>query len=85
MRTRGCRRAPIRFQRHIVAWAVRRGRAAVWADTGLGKTRIQVAWLGQITNRTGGRGLILAPLLAVAAQTIREAAAIGAPGRVRPG
>ena len=65
------------FQRHIVAWAVRRGRAAVWADTGLGKTRIQAEWLRLITTRTGGRGLILAPL-AVAAQTVREAAVIGA-------
>lgn len=64
------------FQRHITAWAVRRGRAAVWADTGLGKTRMQVGWLHQVTGRTGIRGLILAPL-AVAQQTIREAAAIG--------
>lgn len=64
------------FQRHITAWAVRRGRAAVWADTGLGKTRIQAEWLRIVTDRAGGRGLILAPL-AVAGQTIREAAAIG--------
>ena len=60
------------FQRHIVAWAVGRGRAAVWADTGLGKTRMQVEWLRQI----GERGLILAPL-GVTAQTVREADAIG--------
>lgn len=66
------------FQRHITAWAVRRGRAAVWADTGLGKTRMQAEWLRQVTGRTGGRGLILAPL-AVAQQTVREAAAIGVP------
>jgi hypothetical protein len=65
-------------QRHITAWAVRRGRAGVWADTGLGKTRIQAEWLRQVTSRTGCRGLILAPL-AVAQQTIREAAAIGVP------
>jgi hypothetical protein len=64
------------FQRHIAAWAVRRGRAAIWADTGLGKSRMQAAWLDQIVRQTGVRGLILAPL-AVAAQTIREAAAIG--------
>jgi hypothetical protein len=66
------------FQRHITAWAVRRGRAAVWADTGLGKTRMQAEWLRQVIGRTGGRGLILAPL-AVAQQTVREAAAIGVP------
>lgn len=63
------------FQRHIVAWAVRRGRAALWADTGLGKSRMQVEWL-RIVLGDGGRGLILAPL-AVTAQTIREAEAIG--------
>ena len=66
------------FQRHIVAWAVGRGRASVWADTGLGKSRIQVAWLEQVIKHSGERGLILAPL-AVAQQTIREAAAIGVP------
>ena len=60
------------FQRHIVAWTVGRGRAALWADTGLGKTRMQVEWLRQI----GERGLILAPL-GVTAQTVREAARIG--------
>lgn len=63
------------FQRHLVAWAVRRGRAAVWADTGLGKSRVQVEWL-RIVLADGGRGLILAPL-AVTQQTIREAEAIG--------
>jgi len=65
------------FQRHIVAWAVERGRAAVWADTGLGKTRIQVAWLAQLfAHSTASRGLILAPL-AVAQQTIAEARLMG--------
>lgn len=63
------------FQRHITAWAVRRGVAAVWADTGLGKTRIQAEWL-RLVLASGGAGLILAPL-AVAQQTVREAAAIG--------
>ncbi len=60
------------FQRHITAWAVRKGRAAIWADTGLGKTRMQVEWCRLV----GGRALILAPL-AVAEQTVREAASIG--------
>lgn len=66
------------FQRHITARSVRLGRSAVWADTGTGKTRMQAEWLRQVTGRTGVRGLILAPL-AVAQQTIREAAAIGVP------
>lgn len=65
------------FQRAIVAWAVRKGRAAVWTTTGTGKTRIQVAWLDRILTR-GERGIILAPL-AVAQQTINEAAIIGIP------
>lgn len=64
------------FQRQIVAWAVGRGRAAVWADTGLGKTRIEVAWMHQLLATGNGRGLILAPL-AVARQTIAEAARMG--------
>lgn len=60
------------FQRDIVRWALRKGRAAVFADTGLGKTRIQVEW----ARLTGQRTLILAPL-AVAHQTVREASIIG--------
>lgn len=66
------------FQRHIVAWAVGRGRAAIWANTGLGKTRMQVEWMRIVLDAAGGRGLILAPL-AVAQQTIREAAMLGIP------
>lgn len=69
-----CSPALFDFQAHITAWAVRRGRAAVWADTGLGKTRIQLEWLRAVTA-PNGRGLILAPL-GVAAQTVREAAAV---------
>jgi hypothetical protein len=60
------------FQRDITRWALRKGRAAVFADTGLGKTRIQIEW----ARLSGQRALILAPL-AVAHQTVREAAAIG--------
>lgn len=63
------------FQRHMVAWAVRKGRAAIFADTGLGKTRMQLAWADRMTA-VNGRALILAPL-AVAEQTIREADRIG--------
>jgi hypothetical protein len=60
------------FQRDITLWALRKGRAAVFADTGLGKTRIQVEW----ARLTGQRSLIVAPL-SVARQTVREAADIG--------
>jgi superfamily II DNA or RNA helicase len=60
------------FQRDVTRWALRKGRAAIFADTGLGKTRMQVEW----ARLTGERTLILAPL-AVTQQTIREAEAIG--------
>lgn len=60
------------FQRDLVRWAVCKGRAALFADTGLGKTRMQVEWARLI----GGRTLIAAPL-SVARQTVREAEKIG--------
>jgi DNA modification methylase len=64
------------FQSAIVDWAVRRGRAAIFADTGLGKTRMQLAWADQVARQTGKPVIILAPLC-VAQQTVREAEAIG--------
>src|SRR5690606_16666345 len=64
------------FQKDIVHWALRRGRAAIFAGTGLGKTRMQIEWAMHIHQRTGGDVLILAPL-AVASQTIREGAELG--------
>lgn len=60
----------------LVRWALRRGRSAIFADTGLGKTRMQVAWADVVQRETGGDLLILAPL-AVAQQTVEEAAACG--------
>jgi hypothetical protein len=60
------------WQREIVAWALKVARAAIWADTGLGKTVMQVEWARQV----GGVVLIVAPL-AVCAQTVREAHKIG--------
>lgn len=62
-------------QRDLVAWALRKGRAAIFADTGLGKTRMELEWARHVVAH-GGRVLILAPL-AVAEQTVREAHAIG--------
>lgn len=56
------------FQRDIVAWALKRGRAAIFADCGMGKTAMQLEWAHHIP----GNVLIVAPL-AVSAQTIREA------------
>lgn len=60
------------WQSELVAWAVRAGRAAIWADTGLGKTRMQLEW----ARLSGRSALIIAPL-AVCQQTIREAATLG--------
>lgn len=67
------------FQQAIVKWACRRGRAAIFADCGLGKTGMQLEWARQVVAHTGGRVLILAPL-AVAAQTKREAEKFGLSG-----
>ena len=60
------------FQRDIVRWALRKGRCAIWADTGLGKTFMQVEWARHI----GGDVLIVAPL-SVTRQTVNEAAKLG--------
>lgn len=64
------------FQKDIVAWALRRGRAAIFAGTGLGKTRMQIEWAMNIHRKTGGKILLLAPL-AVASQTVREGEELG--------
>lgn len=59
------------FQVDLVTWAARVGRPAVWADTGLGKTRMQLEWCRVMADTS----LIVTPL-AVAEQTISEAARI---------
>lgn len=63
-------------QKALVRWALRRGRAAIFADTGLGKSRMQLAWAAEVLRYTGQPVLILAPL-AVAVQTVGEGAEIG--------
>lgn len=67
------------FQEAIVKWAIKRGRSAIFADTGLGKTRMQLAWADQIVNHTQMPVIILTPLC-VAQQTVREANQIGIDG-----
>jgi hypothetical protein len=62
------------WQAELVSWAGEVGRAALWADTGLGKTLMQLEWSRLATQ--GKRGLIVAPL-AVCQQTVREAGKIG--------
>ena len=64
------------FQHAIVSWAVRRGRAAIFADTGLGKTLMQLSWADEVASHTGGIVVILAPL-AVSEQTIEQGKTFG--------
>lgn len=60
------------FQRRLVAWACNKGRAGLFATTGLGKTFMQVEWARLMAEKT----LIIAPL-SVVRQTIKEAAKLG--------
>lgn len=64
------------FQRDIVTWALKRGRAAIFADCGLGKTPMQLEWARVVYERTGRDVLLLAPL-AVSSQTVREGEKFG--------
>ena len=64
------------FQRDIVAWALRKGRAAIFAAFGLGKTRMQIELARQVCAHTGGRFLIVAPL-GVRGEFIRDGEAMG--------
>lgn len=64
------------FQRAIVRWALQLGKAAVFADTGLGKTLIELEYARHVAKHAGGSVLILAPL-AVATQTVREGRKFG--------
>lgn len=69
-------RSMFEWQKKIASWACRKGRCAIWADTGLGKTIMQLAWADQVVHHTGQSVLILTPL-AVSAQTVKEAAHFG--------
>ena len=64
------------FEKDIVKWALAKGRAAIFADCGLGKTSMQLEWAYQVCKHTGGKVLILAPL-AVAPQTKAEGKMFG--------
>ena len=64
------------YQRELVEWAVRQGRGALFADCGLGKTPMSLAWADQIHNRTGRPVLFLTPL-AVGFQIVTEAQKFG--------
>lgn len=66
------------FQRDITAWALRRGRAALFAGTGLGKSLMELVWADAVHKATGKDILHLAPL-AVSAQLAREAVKFSIP------
>jgi hypothetical protein len=67
------------FQHDITTWACRRGRAAVFAGTGLGKTIMELAWAQQVSEHADGEILLFTPL-AVAEQTVQEAQKFGISG-----
>lgn len=64
------------FQAACVKWALKRGRAALFLDTGLGKTLCQATWAQKVVEHTGGNVIIAAPLC-VAQQTVEESAKFG--------
>lgn len=61
------------FQKDIVKWACRKGKACIFADCGMGKTPMQLEWANQVHKHCGEDAVILivAPL-AVSSQTARE-------------
>lgn len=64
------------FQAHLVDWALRKGKAALFEDCGMGKTPQQLVWADNIVRKTNKRVLILAPL-AVGPQTVQEGQKFG--------
>lgn len=64
------------FQQSLVDWAIRKGRAAIFADCGLGKTPMQLVWAENVVRKTNRPVLVVTPL-SVSAQTVREANKFG--------
>lgn len=60
------------FQKYIVKWSLKKGKSAIFADCGLGKTVMQLEWARFVKEKTNKPVLILAPL-AVTDQTIEQA------------
>ena len=71
------------FQRALVEWSLRKGRAAIFADCGLGKTAMQLTWAENVVRKTDRPVLVLTPL-AVAQQTVREGEKFGIEVRRSP-
>ncbi len=68
------------WQKDIVGWALRKGRACIFAECGTGKTPMQLDWARHVSQHIGGDVLILAPL-AVSQQTVHEGEKFGIPVR----
>lgn len=64
------------MQKALNEWSLRKGRAAIFADCGLGKTAMQLVWCQNVVEKTGGNVLVLTPL-AVGPQTVKEAEKFG--------
>lgn len=69
------------WQAHVVKWAIRQGRAALFEDCGMGKTLQQLEWARQVAAHTESPVVILTPL-AVAQQTAEEAEKFGIKAKV---
>lgn len=64
------------FQQHLVEWALRKGRAAIFADCGLGKSLMSLTWCRNVVEHTNGKTLIVTPI-AVGHQFVREGQKFG--------
>ena len=64
------------FQKYLVEWSLRKGRGAMFADCGMGKTPMQLVWAENVRRKTNGNVLIVTPL-AVTIQTQAEAVKFG--------
>ena len=78
------------FQASLVEWALRKGRAAIFADCGLGKTAMELVWADNVVQRTNGKVLLLTPLavthqIAADAEKFNIAAKVSRDGVSYPG
>lgn len=64
------------FQKDIVSWALKKGKAAIFSDCGTGKTIMQLSFAYEVCKHTKGNALVIAPL-AVVKQTKKEGAKFG--------
>jgi len=78
------------FQAALVDWAIRKGRAAIFADCGMGKTAMELVWAANVVSKTNGNVLLLTPLavthqIAADAEKFGIDAKVSRDGTVHPG